>query len=126
MNRQVTKKLLDEIQDGFNQHDVDAILSHFADDCVWLMARGPKAPEGQSCVGKVEIGRVLRARYDQIPDMRWEEMHHWICGQTKAFSEWLVRGSPVGGETFAYLGCDLWEFRNGYVTKKDTYWKSIG
>jgi taurine dehydrogenase small subunit len=38
----------------------------------------------------------------------------------------VVRGTPIGGEPFAYTGCDLWEFRDGYVTKKDTYWKYIG
>lgn len=124
--RQVTLQLLDEIQAGFNNQDVDAILSHFTDDCVWLMARGPKEPEGRRCVGKAEIGEVLRGRYQQIPDMRWEEMRHWICDQSKAISEWVVRGTPKGGKPFEYLGCDLWEFRDGYVTKKDTYWKFIG
>ena len=41
MSRPLTLKYLDEIQLGFNQHDVDAILSHFATDCVWLMAGVP-------------------------------------------------------------------------------------
>lgn len=126
MPRKITIALLDEIQDGFNRHDVDGILSHFADDCVWLMARGPSAPEGRRCVGKAEIAEVLRARYAQIPDMRWEEMRHWICDDSKAISEWVVRGTPAGGEPIEYLGCDLWEFRDGMVTKKDTYWKFIG
>ncbi len=126
MSRELTIELLDEIQDGFNKHDVGAILSHFVDDCEWLMARGPNAPEGQRCLGKESIGEVLRARFDQIPDMRWEEMRHWICDQTKAISEWVVRGTLVDGEPFEYTGCDLWEFRDGYVTKKDTYWKYIG
>ena len=126
MGRTVTIELLDDIQDGFNRQDVDAILAHFAEDCEWLMARGPNAPEGRRCVGKAEIGEVLSARYRQIPDMRWEEMRHWIVDQTKAISEWVVRGTPEGGEPFEYLGCDLWEFRDGFVTKKDTYWKFIG
>ncbi len=124
--RKVTIALLDEIQDGFNRHDVNAIVSHFTDDGVWLMARGPHAPEGRCCVGKAEIGEVLRTRYEQIPDMRWEEMRHWIVDDTKAISEWVVRGTPIGGQPFEYLGCDLWEFRDGYVTKKDTYWKYVG
>ncbi len=42
MTRKVTIELLDEIQDGFNQQDVDAILSHFADDCEWLMGAMPQ------------------------------------------------------------------------------------
>ncbi|MGI9387881.1 MAG: nuclear transport factor 2 family protein [Methyloligellaceae bacterium] len=126
MPRNITIALLNEIQDGFNRHDVDAILSHFTDDCVWLMASGPNAPEGRLCRGKAEIGEVLRARYGEIPDMRWEDMRHWIVDETKAISEWTVCGTPKGGTAFAYLGCDLWEFRDGYVTKKDTYWKFIG
>ena len=79
MQRPLTLQLLDEIQDGFNRQDVAGILSHFTDDCIWLMARGPDAPEGRRCTGKAEIGEVLRARYQAIPDMRWEEMRHWIC-----------------------------------------------
>ena len=125
MSCPISIEYLDEIQLGFNQHDVDAILSYIASDCVWLMARGPNSPEGRRCVGKEEIGAVLRARYAQIPDMRWEEMCHWICDETKAISEWVVRGTPRDGETFEYLGCDLWEFNNGLVAKKDTYWKFI-
>ena len=81
MVRTVTFELLDDIQDGFNRHDVDAILAHFADDCEWLMARGPNAPEGRRCVGKAEIGQVLRDRYLEIPDMRWDDMQHWIADQ---------------------------------------------
>ena len=46
--------------------------------------------------------------------------------ESKAISEWVVRGTPMDGEPFEYLGCDLWEFRDGYVTKKNTYWKFIG
>jgi taurine dehydrogenase small subunit len=57
--------------------------------------------------------------------MRWEEMRHWVCDESKATSEWVVRGTPREGETFEYLGCDLWEFKNGLVAKKDTYWKFI-
>ena len=85
----------------------------------------PNAPEGRRCIGKEEIGAVLRARYVEIPDMRWEEMRHWVCDETKALSEWVVRGTPRDGAAFEYLGCDLWEFRDGLVTKKDTYWKFI-
>ncbi len=122
----VTTELLDAIQDAFNRHDVAAILSYFAEDCEWLMARGPAPRDGRRCRGKAEIGEVLSARYEQIPDMRWVEMRHWIFGDDKALSEWTVQGIlPDGGE-LDVLGCDLWEFRDGLVTKKDTYWKYVG
>ena len=60
LERTLNIKLLDEIQDSFNQQNVELILSHFTDDCEWLMARGPSEPEGRRCHGKLEIGDVLR------------------------------------------------------------------
>ena len=111
----VTNELLDEIQDAFNRHDVDAIVSFFADDCEWLMARGPDPWKGRRLIGKQAIGDVLRARYKVIEDMRWEDMTHFISpDETKACSEWTVRGTPNDGSPpIDFLGCDVWTFRNG-------------
>ena len=40
--------------DAFNNHDVDAIMSFFTDDCVFDMPRGP-APGGRRLVGKQQV-----------------------------------------------------------------------
>ena len=126
MGEKFTVEMLDAIQDAFNRHDVDAILSWFVEDCEWLMARGPDSPDARRLRGKKAIGDVLRARYEVIPDMRWEDMVHFISTDgTRAASEWTVRGTPVDGEPIDALGCDLWEFRGGKVVRKDTYWKYI-
>ena len=125
-NATVTVALLDDIQDAFNRHDVDGILAYFADECEWLMARGPTPWEGRRLRGKGPIGEVLRARYAVIPDMRWEDMSHFIAADgAKACSEWTVRGTPAEGPPIDWLGCDIWTFRDGLVVKKDTYWKTI-
>ncbi len=126
--RTVTVELLDAIQHAFNRHDVEGILSYFSEDCEWLMARGPDAWEGRRLRGKQAIADVLRARYEVIPDMRWEDMSHFISQDgTKACSEWTVRGTPNDGSPpIDWLGCDVWTFRDGWVVKKDTYWKFIG
>ena len=122
----VTVELLDAIQGAFNARDVDAILSYFADDVEWLMARGPEAKDGRRLKGRQAIGDTLRARFEVIPDMRWEEMQHFIDGE-RAASEWVVRGTNrQTGEKIELLGCDLWAFRDGKVVKKDTYWKFVG
>ena len=122
---QITIELLETICDAFNRQDVDGILSYFSDDCEWIMARGPIAPEGRRCIGKQEIGDVLRARFEVVTDMRWDKMRHWVVDDTKAISEWLVRGTQPDGNEVNFLGCDLWEFQDGTVTKKDTCWKYI-
>jgi taurine dehydrogenase small subunit len=122
----VTVELLDAIQGAFNRRDVDAILDYFTDDVEWLMARGPEAKDGRRLKGKTAIGDVLRARFEVFPDMRWEEMSHFIDGD-RAASEWVVRGTNRRtGEKLELLGCDLWTFRDGKVVKKDTYWKYVG
>lgn len=124
----VTIELLDTIQDAFNRHDVDAIIAYFSDDCEWLMARGPDPWEAKRLKGKQAIGDVLRARYKVIADMRWEDMSHFISAdETKACSEWTVRGTPNDGSpVIDLLGCDVWTFSQALVVKKDTYWKFVG
>lgn len=128
VKRSVTTELLDAIQDAFNRHDVEGILSYFADDCEWLMARGPDAWEGKRLRGKSAIAEILSARYAVIPDMRWEDMSHFISADgTRACSEWTVRGTPTdGSDPIDWLGCDVWTFSDGLVARKDTYWKYIG
>lgn len=122
----VTIALLDAIQDAFNRHDVDGILSYFAEDGEWLMARGPDPWEAKRLHGKQAIGDVLRARYAVIPNMRWVDMQHFIDADgVRACSEWTVKGTPKAGAPLDWLGCDVWTFRDGLITKKDTYWKYI-
>ena len=122
----VTTELLDAIQDAFNRHDIDGILFYFSDDCEWLMARGPDPWEGKRLFGKAAIAEVLSARFEVIPDMRWIDMSHFISMDgSKACSEWTVKGTPKDGEPLDLLGCDIWTFSNGLVTKKDTHWKYI-
>ena len=124
--QEVTVELLDAIQDAFNRHDVDGILAFFADDCEWLMARGPDPWEARRLKGKTAIGEVLAARYAVIPDMRWTDMQHFISSDgSRACSEWTVKGTPKEGPPINWLGCDIWTFRDARVTRKDTYWKYI-
>ncbi len=126
VKQKVTVELLNAIQEAFNRHDVDGILAYFAEDCEWLMARGPDPWEAKRLKGKAAIGKVLSARYAVIPDMRWVDMQHFISKDgNRACSEWTVKGTPKEGPPIDWLGCDIWTFRDGMVTKKDTYWKFI-
>jgi taurine dehydrogenase small subunit len=124
--RRITLDLLEAIQDAFNRQDVEGILAYFAEDSEWLMARGPDPWEARRLKGKADIGAVLAARYAVIPDMRWVDMQHFISEDgNRACSEWTVKGTPKDGPPVDWLGCDVWTFRDGKVTKKDTYWKYI-
>ncbi|MCP4327591.1 MAG: nuclear transport factor 2 family protein [Alphaproteobacteria bacterium] len=119
----VTLALVEEIVAAFNRKDVDAILAYFADDGEFYLAAGPE-PWGQVFKGREAIGAALRDRFAAIPDLQWVDGRNWIMGD-KALSEWRVQGTLENGERIDCLGCDLWEFRDGKVLKKDTYYKRV-
>lgn len=104
----VTMELIDAIQDAFNRHDVPEILAFFAEDCEWLMARGPDPWEAKRLHGTQATEDVLSARYAVIPDMAWVDMQHFISADgSRACSEWTVKGAPEQAPPINLLGCDV-------------------
>ena len=70
---------LQQVLDGFNRHDLDAIMSHFAEDCVFESPRGPDR-WGRRFAGKDEVRRGLAARFQGIPDVHYGDDEHFACG----------------------------------------------
>lgn len=114
---------LEAVLEAFNRHDLDAIMSFFAEDAVLETPRGPD-PWGRRFVGKAAVREGLAARFAGIPDVRYGEDRHWVCGE-RGCSEWLLTGTTTAGERITVRGCDLWEFRDGLVVRKDSYWKIV-
>lgn len=50
--------LLERVLDGFNAHDVDAILEGFDEDCVFESLRGPD-PWGRRFVGEDSYWKLV-------------------------------------------------------------------
>jgi taurine dehydrogenase small subunit len=123
MDTSPTPALMKEINAAFNSRDVDRIMDFFADDCTFLMARGPEAV-GRRVHGKDAVRRVLADRFKVIPDMRWDHVDAFICGN-RAVSVWMVTGQGKDGERLNYRGCDIYEFRGDKILNKDTYWKLV-
>jgi steroid delta-isomerase-like uncharacterized protein len=115
--------LLEAFLDAFNAHDVDAIMACFTEDCVMDMPRGP-APGGRRLVGKQAVREGVQSRFDGIPDVRYEDDRHFVCGD-RAVSEWTIRGTQVSGESIEVRGCDLFELADGKISRKDSFWKII-
>jgi ketosteroid isomerase-like protein len=120
---QMNETTLEAFLDAFNAHDVDAIMSFFTDDCVLDMPRGPD-PGGRRLVGKEQVRQGIQSRLDGIPDIRYEDDRHWLAGDRGA-SEWTIRGTQVSGEPIEVRGCDLFEFADGKIARKDSFWKIV-
>jgi len=109
--------------EAFNAHDVDAIMSFFADDCVMEMPRGT-GPGGRRLVGKQQVREGIQSRFDGIPDIHYGDDRHWVCGD-RGVSEWTIRGTQATGERIEVRGCDLFEFADGRISRKDSFWKIV-
>jgi ketosteroid isomerase-like protein len=119
----VTIATLERLLDAFNAHDLDAIMSFFADDCVLELPRGPE-PWGRRLEGREQVRDGLASRFAGIPDVHYGDARHWLAGD-RGCSQWLLTGTTTQGERIAVRGCDLFAFRDGEVVRKDSYWKLV-
>ena len=113
--------VLRDIAKGFDTHDLDRIMQHFAEDAVFESPRGAEA-FGQRFVGRVAVREAFAGRFSGIPDVRYTDDDHFVAGDRGA-SEWTLTGTAPDGQRIEVRGCDLWTFRDGEVVKKDSYWK---
>lgn len=119
----VTIELMEEINAAFNSRDADRVASYFAADGVFATARGPD-PWGHRVQGRDNIRDFVARRFEVVPDMKWEHDYKYVT-ENRAVTVWTVTGKSAGGETFNYRGCDLYDFKDGKITYKDTFWKIV-
>lgn len=121
----VTTETMKQVLDAFNRHDLDAIMEFFSDDCSFDFPRGPE-PWGQRFIGKAQVREALAGRFKGIPDVYYGEDRHWLSADgNMGVSEWTLTGTTTSGIKLKVRGCDLWEFQNGKITRKNSYWKIV-
>jgi len=116
-------EVLQALVDAFNAHDLDRIMALFAEDCILEMPRGP-SPFGRRFIGKAAVRDGLAGRFAGLPDVNYGNPEHFVRGDT-GISKWTVTGTTPSGQKIQANGCDFYSFRNGKVTKKDSYWKIV-
>jgi ketosteroid isomerase-like protein len=116
-----TVSTLKAILEAFNAHDLDRIMTFFAEDCVLEMPRGPD-PWGTRSVGRAAVREGLRSRLSSIPDVHYGDDTHFVSGDI-GVSQWTLRGTSTSNEKIEVRGCDFYTFQNGKIVKKDSYWK---
>ena len=114
---------MERLSAGFERHDVDAILDCFADDGIFDITEGPD-PWGERFEGKAAIRTALEGLFKVLPDVQFTDGVHWVAGE-RGTSEWTCVGTTPRGRQLRVRGCDLFEFRDGLITRKDSYFKKI-
>ena len=122
MSKESHLRALREVLDAFNRHDLDAIMSHFAEDCVFESPRG-QHPWGTRFAGRDQVRSGLAARFEGIPDVHYGDDTHFVADH-RGVSEWTLTGTTTTGERIEVRGCDLWTFGDdGQIVRKDSFWK---
>ena len=65
--------VLDGLAEAFNAHDLDRIMSYFAEDCSLDLPRGSE-PHGARCGGAADVRRGIRTRVETTPDVHYSEL----------------------------------------------------
>jgi ketosteroid isomerase-like protein len=121
-NDKLTKEFLQSFANAFNAHDINAIMKHMTDDCVFEASSGPDV-DGKKFTGQDQVKKAFEEVFAMFPDARWENARHFISGD-RGFSEWTFSGTKKDGSKVEVTGCDLFTFKNGKIAIKNSYRKN--
>ncbi|KAJ0344784.1 hypothetical protein COL154_013991 [Colletotrichum chrysophilum] len=100
-------------------------MALFADDCVLEMPKGSE-PWGSRFAGKHLVRQALAGRFEGLPDVHYGNDEHYADeAANTGISKWTLTGTDRDGRRVEVRGCDFYTFRDGLVTRKDSYWKIV-
>ena len=116
------KKLLIEHTDAWNSHDIDRLMSLFADDCVFEASGGPEH-FGCRFAGRERVRIAFADVFESMPDAKWGDGRHFAISDDYGVSEWRLTGTLADGSRVDVLGCDFLTFRGGKIVRKNSFRK---
>jgi ketosteroid isomerase-like protein len=121
-NQKVTVEFFQSFADAFNAHDLQTIMSHMTDDCVFEASAGPDL-NGEQFTGLEQVKKAFENVFEMFPDAHWGNAKHFILGN-RGFSEWIFTGTKSDGTKIEVTGCDLFTFKDGKIDVKNSYRKN--
>ena len=118
----VTVDDLQAFAEAWNRHDIEALMSFMADDCVFEASSGQDA-WGTRYVGRDAVRDGFASVWQAFPDARWENARHIVHGD-RGMSEWTFTGTRSDGVRVDVHGGDLFTFREGKIALKNSYRKN--
>ena len=118
----MTSKDLERFFDGWNRHDVDALMTFMADDCVFESASGPECC-GTRHAGRERVRAAFAGVFASYPDAAFTGTRHIVAGD-RGLSEWVFSGTAADGRKVEMNGCDLFTFANDKIAVKSAYFKN--
>lgn len=117
----MTPEVLAAFSDAWTRRDLEALMSHVTDDCVYSASVGPEPGRTWSGKEQVREGFALMLAFDTGQE-RHEEENPIIAG-TRGAATWSFTGAGPDGTVLTTRGCDIYEFRDGRIARKDAFRK---
>lgn len=121
-SNEVTVEFLQAVADGWNAHDVDALMSFMSDDPVFESSAGPEVC-GTRYAGREQVREGFASVFAMFPDAHWGGARHFVRGN-RGVSEWTFTGTHADGSRLETDGCDVFTFEHGKITVKDSFRKN--
>jgi ketosteroid isomerase-like protein len=114
--------LLVEHTDAWNRHDLDGLMTLFADDCVFDASGGPEFC-GRRFAGRAAVAAAFGEVLASMPDAHWGDGRHFTIADDYGLSEWRLTGTRLDGGRLDVLGCDFLAVRDGLIVRKNSFRK---
>ena len=119
---EVTTEMLQAFAETWNRHDVDALMSFMTEDCVFEASAGSDVC-GTRYVGRESVRTGFAEVWATFPDAQWGNARHFVH-EERGVSEWTFTGTRADGTRVEVHGCDLFTFRDGRISLKNSYRKN--
>jgi ketosteroid isomerase-like protein len=106
---------------AWSRHDIETIMSTMTQDCIFETSGGPD-PWGRRYEGAAMVREAIEEIFEMLSDIRYTNARHTVCGD-RGVSEWTMIATRPDGSRIEARGCDLFEFREGKIHRKDSYRK---
>ena len=120
--KSINESDLSDLFEAFNRHDVEAIMTYFADDCVFDAVAGAEV-YGTRFIGTEAIARAFSGVWAAMPDAHWDHHSHLVHGN-RAVSEWIFTGTNEDGSRIEAQGADLFRLHDGRIIHKQAFRKN--
>ena len=109
--------------DAFNRHDIDSVMTHFDDNCVFFTIAGDH-DYGTRIDGKAAIAAAFENVWKTMPDVQWADHTHFVSEDgTRGVSQWTFRATNPDGTRIEVQGVDLFRIENGKLVEKQAFRK---
>ena len=116
------ERLLIEHTAAWNSHDIDRLMTLFADDCVFEASAGPES-YGRRFSGWDQVRSAFAEVLDSMPDANWCHSRHCPLSDDYGVSEWRLIGTLLDGTRVDVLGCDFLNLRENKIVRKNSFRK---